>query len=132
MRPDEKGHLPIAKLPDHATESNTFKDLHSASLLSIGQLCDTGCSALFTKQNLKVFNDDKELVLTGQRNYSDGLWDVKLSSLQPAIPPPPSPMSLPPAPSAHVILTKFDKPKSTLANYFHAAVYQIFLHQCYQ
>ena len=40
--------------------------------------------------------------------------------MQPAIQPPPSPR-LPPAPSANVIL-KFDKPKSTLADYFHAAV----------
>ena len=63
MRPDEKGHLPIANLPDHATESHIFKDLHSASLLSIGQLCDTGCSALFTKQNLKVFNGHHSVTL---------------------------------------------------------------------
>ena len=35
MKHDKKGYLPIPNLPTEATESHTFKDLHSASLLSI-------------------------------------------------------------------------------------------------
>ena len=120
MKHEKKGYLPIPNLPTEATESHTFKDLHSASLLSIGQVCDADCSAVFTKQDLQIFNDKKELVLTGQRSYTDGLWNVNLSSLQPTTRPPP-PSTTVKQPTANVIL-RYDKPKSELAAYFHATV----------
>ena len=120
MKHEKKGYLPIPNLPTEATESHTFKDLHSASLLSIGQVCDADCSAVFTKQDLQIFNDKKELVLTGQRSYTDGLWNVNLSSLQPTTRPPPQSTTVK-QPTANVIL-RYDKPKSELAAYFHATV----------
>ena len=54
--------------------------LKSASLLSIRQLCDSDCSALFTKKDVNNFNSDKTTVLNGIRNTSDGLWDVTIKS----------------------------------------------------
>ena len=51
--------------------------LTNTSLLSIGQLCDDNCIALFRKHDLHVFKNNR-LVLKGLRNYLDGLWDVPL------------------------------------------------------
>ena len=45
--------------------------------MSIGQLCDDNCAAVFRKHDLHVFKNNK-LVLKGLRNYCDGLWDVPL------------------------------------------------------
>ena len=51
--------------------------MKNESLLSIGQLCDHGCIAMFTKDDLQVFQN-KKIVLQGYRNSTDGLWDVPL------------------------------------------------------
>lgn len=88
-------HGPIAKLPNNAiiqakrqgnlpfsnTLSSTaktaliFLDLKNSSLLSIGQLCDDDCVAIFGKHNLEVVKN-KNIILRGDCNYQDGLWDV--------------------------------------------------------
>ena len=110
----QEGTLPIPNVPLAATKAHTFDDLHSSSLLSVGQLCDADCSALFTRESLKVYNKCNDLVLTGhQRNQNDGLWDVNLSSLQSA--PPVSP----PMASLNAVLC-YDKTKSELTAYLHA------------
>jgi hypothetical protein len=72
-----QGELPI-NLPKQATQAHIFPDIKSASLLSIGQLCDSNCTAVFTKHDLTILNDKQQKVLHGQRNYKDGLWDVKI------------------------------------------------------
>ena len=113
------GHLPITTLPKQATVSHTFPNLHSASLLSIGQVCDADCSALFTKHQLKVFDNKKKLVLTGHRNQTDGLWDVPVSSSSLQSPPIPAPMPSPTEPKALVVL-RYNKSDSELAAYLHS------------
>ena len=113
----QEGTLPIPNVPLTATKAHTFEDLHCSSLLSIGQLCDADCSALFTRESLKVYNKSKDLVLTGQRNQNDGLWDVNLSSLKSA-----PPVSLPMYTTASLnAVLRYDKTKSELAAYLHAA-----------
>jgi hypothetical protein len=47
IKADQVGNLPHMNPPLTATETHMFKDLKSASLISIGQLCDVGCQALF-------------------------------------------------------------------------------------
>ena len=113
----QEGTLPIPNFPLTATKAHTVDDLHCSSLLSIGQLCDADCSALFTRESLKVYNKSKDLVLTGQRNQNDGLWDVNLSSLKSA-----PPVSLPMYTTASLnAVLRYDKTKSELAAYLHAA-----------
>ena len=102
-----EGTLPIPNVPLAATKAHTFDD----------QLCDADCSALFTRESLKVYNRSKDLVLTGQRNQNDGLWDVNLSSLKSA-----PPVSLPMYTTASLnAVLRYDKTKSELAAYLHAA-----------
>jgi hypothetical protein len=48
-------------------------------LISLGQLCDNNCIAIFTKQKMHVYKD-KTCVLSGTRNHRDGLWDIPLAT----------------------------------------------------
>ena len=72
------GILPLHQsLTNRAKQVQVLPKLTNSSLLSIGQLCDDNCAALFRKHDLHVFKYNK-LVLKGVRNYCDGLWDVPL------------------------------------------------------
>ena len=67
------GQLDLSK--NLSTPALIYPQLTSESLLSIGQLCDHGCIAIFTKTLLLIFKNGK-LTLSGKRNLRDGLWDV--------------------------------------------------------
>ena len=58
-------------LSEQATTAHIFDDLTNTSLLSVGQLCDDDCTAIFDKTAMKT-------VITGKRNNVDGLWDIEL------------------------------------------------------
>ena len=71
--------VPLAKeLSDKAKVRHIFDDLQSGSLISIGQLCDNDCVALFTKYDVKICMDGK-VIIVGQRNDVNGLWNVPLT-----------------------------------------------------
>ena len=75
-----KGALSMfADLSKYATEAFVYPKLTNKSLLSIGQLCDDGCLAIVSKRSLHVLKN-KKVILEGDRNLKDGLWDVTLSS----------------------------------------------------
>ena len=106
----DEGNLPIPDLPSVATHAHTFP---------ARQLCDSDCSALFTKDSLKVYNHRNNLaVLMGRCNYNNGLWDVNISSSQSSAPQT-SPPSLSTA-SLNAVL-RYDKTKAELATYIHTA-----------
>ena len=71
------GNLPIPGLSPIATKGHVFNNLSSASLLSVGRLCDDDCEVLFTK-NLVHATKHGNLILEGTRNKQDGLWDINL------------------------------------------------------
>ena len=76
------GLLPLAQsISSQAKLAHIFDDLHSASLVSWGQLCDDGCKILLDKTHMYVLKD-KSIVLKGFRNYTDGLWDIHLPQQQ--------------------------------------------------
>jgi hypothetical protein len=66
-----------------------FKDLKSGSLISIGQLCDDDCIALFTKYNVKIYKDGK-VIIVGERNDTNGLWNIHLPPKAPLPAQPPA------------------------------------------
>ena len=115
IKATHSGHLPLRayNLAPTATRAHVFPHLRNASLLSLGQLCDDGCIAVFDKDKLEVFKDGT-IVITGTRNQTDGLWDVNLN------PPPPDPTPHP-IPSANAIIRK-DKGKHDQATYIHATM----------
>jgi hypothetical protein len=55
-----------------------FDNLKSGSLISIGQLCDDECVALFTKYGVKILKHGK-VIITGKHNAKNGLWNIPLA-----------------------------------------------------
>ena len=75
---DRKGILPLSEeLSDAAKTAMILPNLRSASLISMGQLCDDGCDVLFNKDILLVMKN-KKIVLRGIRNRRDNLWDIPI------------------------------------------------------
>ena len=97
-----QGRLPIPELSPTAATAHVFKDLHSASLLSVGQLCDDNCLVLFDKQHVRIFKNNQE-ILKGDRNHRDKLWDINITKK--------------PTHTANVIIKK-EKTTSELIQYF--------------
>ena len=62
----------------HAKRAHIFDDLHSASLMSLCQMCDYDCVAILEKNEINILKD-KTLILKGRRNKTDGLWDIPVS-----------------------------------------------------
>ena len=73
----QRGSLPLKNLSAKATETTILDNLKSSSLISLGQLCDDDCKIYANKQHLMVMKDSK-LILKGQRNKHDGLWDIPI------------------------------------------------------
>ena len=97
-----QGDLPLH--PYLTPKALIYPQLKSESLLSIGQLCDDGCTAVFDKENLNIYKQN-ELVLKGNRNKQDGLWDVPFPVLK-----------------ANYIIQK-DKSKHDLGQYLHGCAF---------
>jgi hypothetical protein len=79
MNSTSSGLLPFqSNLSTSACKVHIFKDLQSASLISLGQLCDDNCVVTLDKKKLQVTKNNK-LLLQGTRNPSDGLWDIPIT-----------------------------------------------------
>ena len=89
IRATHTGNVPLqANLPSAATKAHIFPELHT-SLLSIGQLCDHGCIATFSKDKVIIHRHNR-IVLTGYRDPQTGLWRIPIDPLPkiPAATPP--------------------------------------------
>ena len=67
------------QLSSQAKTANILPHLQSASLISLGQLCDDDCTVILDKYSLTATKNG-QVVLTGTRNPQDGLWDVSLTT----------------------------------------------------
>jgi hypothetical protein len=82
----KRATIPLAPtLSPQAKIGHIFDNLKSGSLISIGQLCDDDCVALFTKYNVNIFKNG-QVIITGERNDTNGLWTVPLAPKAP-LPP---------------------------------------------
>ena len=78
IRATKQGNVPInALLSSRAENVVILPSLKSASLISLGQLCDDDCKVLLDKRKLYAVKKNT-LVLQGDRNKDDGLWDIKI------------------------------------------------------
>ena len=72
------GYLPLSNLLSTAAKKvRILKDLTSASLISIGQLADDGCTTTIDPNHLTVKKNGK-VILTGTRNTDDNLYDIPI------------------------------------------------------
>jgi hypothetical protein len=69
------------ELPLGARKADIFPGLKSGSLVSIGQLCDHGCTATFTATQVQIFHQER-LILTGHRSRdTNNLWMLQLDGM---------------------------------------------------
>jgi hypothetical protein len=77
--------LDLPMLPPAARRIHIVPELASSSLISMGQLCDAGCSVAFTATKVNVSINDT-VVLTGHRTPNTLLWHFPLPTPTPAPP----------------------------------------------
>ena len=100
-----QGNLPLHTSLD--IQALVYPHLTNESLLSIGQLCNQGCIAIFEKEHLYIMKNGK-LILKGVRNLQDGLWDVPFQENK--------------IDTINYIINK-DQSKTDLAQYLHACAF---------
>lgn len=87
------GSIPITHPKCPNITAYLVPDLASHNLISIGQFCDAGCTALFTASDLRISFED-QIIATGTRDPTSRLWHLHLDSpstptLPPTTPTPP-------------------------------------------
>ena len=123
IKATHQGHLPFSHhLSTQGTKTSLFPNLHH-NLISVGQLCDDGCTVVFTKSKMHVSKNSQRIFQGHRSTTGDGLWNINISPA-PSIPPTKSPSLLPtpPKPSLNVIIRKSTTAKD-LAIYLHAACF---------
>ena len=66
-----------SNLSNAAKKAHIFRDLHTSSLISLGQLCDVNCQVFLDKDRFIVLKD-QDVIMVGHRNHNDGLGDIPL------------------------------------------------------
>jgi hypothetical protein len=108
MRSQLTGTLPLSSmLSTKAQMAYALDDLHTDTLISLGQLCDDDCIAIFNKYEVRILKKDK-VIITGRR-MTNGLWSIPITTDNKTIH------------QANGIL-RLDKPRQELAAYHHAAL----------
>jgi hypothetical protein len=90
-RSTHTGTHPVPGLPLSACRAQGFPSLQSHSPLSICQLCDHGCKAVFTHNNIIITHNDLFLLTGTSSSTTDGLWT--LDPLDPTTTPAAAPSS---------------------------------------
>ena len=73
------GTVPLSPtLSQQAQQGNILNGIATGSLISIGQLCNDDCIAIFTKHHVKILKDNK-IIITGTINDQNGLWNIPLT-----------------------------------------------------
>ena len=101
-----QGQLQLSPaLTTTAQHAFVLDDLKTGTLISLSQLCDDDCIALFTRYGVKIIKND-QVIITGRRG-DNGLWSIPLTPAPPL--------------QANGIL-RLDKTKQHLAMYHHASL----------
>ena len=67
MTSTKTGSLPFPGLSSKAQQAHIYPKLQSASLISVGKLCDDGCDVTFRKNDVTAVKNNN-IVLSGKRN----------------------------------------------------------------
>jgi hypothetical protein len=81
MRSRVSGLLPLSPLlSDTAQKAFVLDDLRTGTLVSLAQLCDDDCIAVFSKFDVKILKNN-QVIITGVRT-DNGLWSIPLHTTQ--------------------------------------------------
>jgi len=112
-------HTAVLNLPGLSETARTlhiFPQLQSGALLSLGALCNDRCEIILTNNALYVTKDTR-LIISGNRNFTTGMWEVDIGNKQQSTNKPEHP------PIAHINNVLADATKPELAKYYHAACF---------
>ena len=99
FKSNSKGEIPLHKdLPYSARTAHGFKNIKT-NLLSVGQFCDAGCTAIFDKEKCEIRRNNN-ILLRGDREKRNGLWYIPLYTSEGA-----------------PLLTKVSKPTQYISSY---------------
>ena len=76
----ESSHLATLQIPviKQAIEADTyFPKIKTAPLISLGVICDYGCTIILDMQDMIVQKNGQEII-KGTRNKQTGMWEVPL------------------------------------------------------
>jgi hypothetical protein len=78
MSTKQKGTLKLssAKLSSPAQTAFVLDNLKTGTLISLAQLCDDDCIAIFTKYDVQIVKDN-QVIIKGQR-MPNGLWSIPI------------------------------------------------------
>jgi hypothetical protein len=90
--------LALPQLPEAALDAHILPGLTHSSLISIGKLCNAGCTAIFNAQTVTI-NKNNTTLLHGNCEFRTGLWQFPLTN--PTTPHEATPKSTPQCNSAY-------------------------------
>ena len=97
------------KLGTVAREASIVPGLKSASLLSVGTICDDNCTVHFDKSKVNIIKNN-EIIIQGKRNEKDGLYEIPIEKRN--------------SEKLNVII-RLDKDKMELANFLHGSMFSL-------
>ena len=112
-----KAILPFShKWTPKARVAFSFDNIQIGTLISIGQLCDDNCIAIFSKYDAQIVKHNE--IIIKRRRTSNGLWKIPLAIKTSQQSTPPSPQQ------AHVAkgIIKVNTTKGELAQYYAATL----------
>ena len=80
----ESTYIATLKLPilsRIARQIHIFQKTQKAPLISLGVLCDDGCTSTLDKQEISIHKNGEEII-KGTRKKKTGMWEVPLETQQ--------------------------------------------------
>jgi hypothetical protein len=123
-------HTAVLRLPEAlplgARTAHIFPSLKSGSLISIGQLCDHGCTATFEATRVRIYHHDKVIMVGHRSPTTNNLWLLELEGTTPKNTSPsnrpPVPLVLEPSMGTANSLMKYDTIAECIA-FYHASLF---------
>ena len=82
LKSSGSGQLPLSdQLSTNAKKAIALPNLKNSSLTPLGQLCDDGCNVNLCQKKLVARKNDN-MMLRGERNHRDGLWDMPIQKTE--------------------------------------------------
>ncbi len=122
IKPNKRVTFSLATdLSESAKVGHLFNELKSGTLISLGQLCDDDCVALFTKYDVKIYKNG-QIIIVGKRNLTNGLWNIPLAPKEQT---PPTMHKNPPKTYCHAAngAIQNGKTKQDLSAFLHGSAY---------
>ena len=82
-------HLPISHIPPSASLAHVMPKLASGSLMSVGKICDAGCTAIFDSTSVKIYKNkhvnittkNKPIIYGTRNSLTKPLYSIQLPTI---------------------------------------------------